>query len=333
MTWFNYLKNTSNISASPYVLEYANPALKKNIVFGQIKDAIHANDWLFVKTNYYPINEIYDSSTSKTSQDHSYLVVCENFSIETDATPVSTLLSDDIVYFKAAKNHSLGELSDYQYNLYYGKDYLKYIKSTPYYDYNNQTNEYVYIQESQSTINYYLSNNNSQLYAPYSATPSYVNFYQYKVNRNTQGKYLITYFNDGLDWVSGSTDRANVKVSANFDGPNLKVIGAVGPNKGKIRYKVIQKAQELEQTEEVVTDWIEVDCYSSVNSETAIIDIDDLNYSEYNIEIETLSEKNTLSSGTNIYIKEIQFLRFFNLSLGEEELNPNLSFISMGGIR
>jgi hypothetical protein len=83
----------------------------------------------------------------------------------------------------------------------------------------------------------------------------------------------------------------------------------------------------------VVTDWIEVDCYSSVNSETAIIDIDDLNYSEYNIEIETLSEKNTLSSGTNIYIKEIQFLRFFNLSLGEEELNPNLSFISMGGIR
>jgi hypothetical protein len=341
MVWFNYLKNDSNISASPYVLNYSSAPLKKGVIFNEVKDPIHANDWLFVRANYHPINEIYNASVQPTTQDHSYLIVCENSSIENDATPVSTYLYEDLIYFKSAKEHPIGELINYEYNLYYGKDHLKYIKSTPYYDYTSQQNEYIYIQESQSTINYYLSNNNSERYARYSSTPSYINLYQYVVNRSTQGKYLLTFFNDGLDWIEGSTNRAEVKMSANFDGPNLKVIGALGPNKGKIRYKIVKKSQQsqtdtistTEYIEQVVVDWTEVDCYSSSIAETSIIQIDDLDYAEYSIEIETLSESNQLSSGTNIYIKEIQFLRFFDLSLSEETINPNLSFISIGGIR
>jgi hypothetical protein len=67
--------------------------------------------------------------------------------------------------------------------------------------------------------------------------------------------------------------------------------------------------------------------------ETELINIIDLGYEEYIIEIETLYDKNVLSSGNNILIKEIQFLKNYNISLGEESINPDLSFISIGGVK
>jgi len=276
---------------------------------------------------------LYRSDLQEVQQDHSYVVVCESTTNEFDATPLSTTIDNSIIYFKSAKNHSVGQISNYEYNLYYGRDYIKYIKSTPYYDYINDEQKNIFSQLNQSTINYFLSGKNSELYAQYSATPSQINKYQHEITRQSNGKYLLTYFNDGIDWDIGSTSFVGAKVSANFDGPRFRLIGSKGPDHGAIKYRIIKKATTADNIESVTIDWTTVDCYSFNLTETSIIDFSDLEYAEYVVEIETISDTNSLSSGNKIYIKSLNFLRNFNFELGEEQLNPDLSFVSIGGVR
>jgi hypothetical protein len=269
----------------------------------------------------------------EVQQDHSYLVVCESGTDTYDATPLSTAIVGNVVYFKSAKNQNNNTISNYEYNLYYGRDYIKYINSKPYYDYNIDELKTIFIQDDQTTINYYTTANNSMTYAPYSATPSQINLYQHEVNSSSSDKYLMTFFNDGIDWNSGYSTKEGAKVSVNFDGPNFILTGNKGPDYGIFKYRIIQKAASSDDIESVVINWTEVDCYSFQLSEQTLVSRNDLDYSEYFLEIETMSEKNTLSYGNNIYIKNLKFLRNFSFIVGEEELNPDLSFISIGGIR
>ncbi len=280
------------------------------------------------------INYLYDANLVKTEQDHSYVMVYEDPIDSTDATPVSTTILDNLIYFKSAKEHSIGPGNAVNYNLYYGRDYIKYIKPTSYYNYDIDETVYKYIQYDQSTINYYLSGNNSQDNAPLSATPSDVNLYQSKVDKDSKENYTLTFFNDGVDWIDNKSTKAEVKVVGNFSGPKFKLIGNVGPDHGIFKYRISTKIISDQQIEQVVVDWTNVDCYlSSGLLETELINIIDLGYEEYIIEIETLYDKNVLSSGNNILIKEIQFLKNYNISLGEESINPDLSFISIGGVK
>lgn len=259
--------------------------------------------------------------------------MCESVTNDLDATPLASSIIDNVLYFKSEKNHNNGKLSDYEYNLYYGRDYIKYISATPYYNYNIDELQMVFQQNDQTTVNYYLLGDNSRNSAQYSATPSQINKYQHEVNASSNGKYLMTFFNDGIDWNSGYSAKEGARVSVNFDGPNFVLIGNKGPDYGKIKYRIIKKAGSSEDTELVVLNWTELDCYSFQLDEQILISKQDLEYSEYFLEIETLSEKNSLSYGNNIYIKSLKFLRNFNFILGEEEINPDLSFISIGGVR
>ena len=59
----------------------------------------------------------------------------------------------------------------------------------------------------------------------------------------------------------------------------------------------------------------------------------DLEYLDYSLEIETLSDKNILSANNQIYISKISFLKNFYFSLDDQEINPDLSFKSIGGLR
>lgn len=330
MVWFNYLQSNSIINTVPSTPNYLAAPLKRQITFGDVKDTINANDWLFVKNNGQSINKMYKRDLSIEEQDHSYLVVCENETNQYDATPASTIISGDLIFFKSPKSHATGSVINYKYNLYYGKNYLKYIQATPAYMQDISGYTTVYIQNSQATINYYLTGSNSQNYAPYSAASSSINYYQYIINSSSSGKYLMTYFNQGTDWVNNVSQKAGSKVTANFDGPNVAVYGTVGPEYGKLKYRIIQKEQNAEK---VVVDWTIVDCYSLSSDSKNIIEITSLDYYEYVIEIETLSEKNSLATSNKIKIDQLKFLRNFNLTLGEEEINSNLSFISIGGLR
>lgn len=241
---------------------------------------------------------------------------------------------DNIIYFKSAKEHPIGPGNSVNYNLYYGRDHIKYIQPTSYYNYDIDETVYKYIQNNQSTINYFLTSNNSQKNAPLSATPSNVNLYQSTIDKDSNENYKLTFFNDGVDWIENESTKAEVKVIANFNGPKFKLIGTVGPNYGMFKYRISTKITSDQQIEQVILDWKDVDCFSSsVVSGTTLLNLTDLGYEEHIIEIETLYDKNVLSSGNNILIKEIQFLKNYNISLGEESINPDLSFISIGGVK
>lgn len=330
MVWFKYLNTDSIITQQNNELNYVSPPLKKDIKFPNLDDDIHKNDWLFVENLDSSISAVYKRDLSIENQDHSYIVICENEIDEYDATPTITVSSDGLIFFKAPKDHQSGQVLNYKYGLYYGKDYLKYIEATPTYVSSLGTYVNEYIQNNQSTINYYLAGNNSQNYAIYSATPTQIDLYQYTINSSSSGKYLLNFFNPGVDWINGLSTSSGSKLTANFDGPNVKIMGYVGPDYGKLRYKIIEKNNDIEN---IVVDWTTIDCYSVKSSNTAIIDVSTLEYKQYYIEIETLSEKNSLSIGNNIKINEVKFLRNFNLSLGEQTINPDISFISIGGIR
>jgi hypothetical protein len=289
---------------------------------------------LFVDLQDNEINYLYDADLSKVEQDHSYVMVYEDLIDSSNATPVSTTVLDNIVYFKSAKEHAIGPGNSVNYNLYYGRDYIKYIKPTSYYNYDIDETVYSYIQYDQSTISYYLTGNNSQDNAILSATPSDVNLYQDVVNKNSSENYTLTFFNDGVDWVDNKSTKAETKVIGNFNGPKFKLIGNIGPDYGMFKYRISTKSNSNQQIEQVVVDWTGVDCYSSSGLlESELLDISNLGYEEYIIEIETLYDKNVLSYGNNILIKEIQFLKNYNISLGEELINPDLSFISIGGVK
>lgn len=261
-------------------------------------------------------------------------MVYEDLVDSNNATPVSTIISDNIVYFKSAKEHAIGPGNSVNYNLYYGRDYIKYIKPTSYYSYDIDETVYKYIQDDQSVINNFLIGNNSQNNAALSATPSDINLYQNVINKESNENYTLTFFNDGVDWIDNKSTKAETKVIANFNGPKFKLIGNIGPDYGMFKYRISTKSISSQQIEQLILDWTDVDCYSSSGLlETELINITDLGYEEYIIEIETLYDKNILSSGNNILIKQIQFLKNYNISLGEELINPDLSFISIGGVK
>lgn len=142
----------------------------------------------------------------------------------------------------------------------------------------------------------------------------------------------MAFFNDGVDWINGISQRAGARAFANFDGPGLRIYGYVGPSYGKINLRIIQKTSETNE-EKIILDSFEIDCYSFQEENKIIFEKTDLEYQEYNLELEVVNDKNILSSSNSIRIEKITFLSNFNFVLGNQELNPNLSFKSIGGVR
>jgi len=67
--------------------------------------------------------------------------------------------------------------------------------------------------------------------------------------------------------------------------------------------------------------------------ETTIYQKTNLDYKDYNLEVEVLEDKNALSTGRNIEITKITFLKNMYIELQEQELNSELVFTSIGGVR
>lgn len=286
---------------------------------------------MFVDIKNNEINYVHNVNLSRTQQDHSYIVVYEDSlaSKNDAATPVVTKIVDNNLFFKAAKNHEAGRLPNGTYSLYYGSDYIKYISATPITS--NSSTSYEYVKKTSSEINQLES---SPGYSPYySATPPSINLYSTEINKNSIGYYKLAYFNDGIDWVDGISKKINSKLVANFSGPNIKVYGAVGPGYGKCRIRITTKNQSSDEVEDIVLDWYEIDCYSTQERQIVIFEKNNLDYLEYILELEVIADKNILSTSNEIYVNKITFLRNFHFSLGNQILNPNLIFKSIGGLR
>lgn len=245
------------------------------------------------------------------------------------ATPVVTKIVNNNIFFKAAKNHEANTLPNGTYSLYYGSDYIKYIGATPITS--NSATSYQYAKRDNSVIK---SIESSPGYSPYySATPPSIDLYGTEVNKDSVGYYKLAYFNDGTDWVDGTSRKINSKLVANFSGPNIKIYGAVGPGYGKCRIRITTKNQSSEGNEEIALDWYEIDCYSTQEKQTIIFEKNNLGYLDYILELEVTADKNILSTSNQVYVNKITFLKNFYFSLGNQILNPDLIFKSIGGLR
>lgn len=245
------------------------------------------------------------------------------------ATPVVSKIVNNNIFFKAAKNHEANTLPNGTYSLYYGSDYIKYIGATPITS--NSATSYQYAKRDNSVIK---SIESSPGYSPYySATPPSIDLYGTEVNKDSVGYYKLAYFNDGTDWVDGTSRKINSKLVANFSGPNIKIYGAVGPGYGKCRIRITTKNQSSEGDEEIALDWYEIDCYSTQEKQTIIFEKNNLGYLDYILELEVIADKNILSTSNQVYVNKITFLRNFYFSLGNQILDPNLIFKSIGGLR
>jgi hypothetical protein len=59
----------------------------------------------------------------------------------------------------------------------------------------------------------------------------------------------------------------------------------------------------------------------------------DLNYRDYNLELQTITDKNIISSGNNIKISSYSFSYNLYLTISKEEISNQAVFVSIGGIR
>lgn len=333
MTWFKYLSNDVDLNVLSS-FEYIQPSLKRELSLSAPRDYIHKNDWLFVNIGNNEINKIYDKSSLKEDQNHSYMVIYEYDNLDpttlsSTPAPTKTTIVDNIVYFQAAKDHKEDYQMDGKYSLYYGQDYLKYIHATPYVQ-SNKT-KYAYIAISQELAESYDSDQNTPKL--YDATPSNINLYQTVLTAKSKGYYTLAFFNDGIDWKDSISQKPGAKALANFSGPNVRVHAIKGPSNGKIKLRIVSKQENASDVEKIVVDWTEIDCFSLTEQEMVIFNKTNLEYKDFNLEIEVLEDKNTLSTGKSIHITKISFLKNMYITIGEQQINETLVFTSLGGIR
>ena len=85
---------------------------------------------------------------------------------------------------------------------------------------------------------------------------------------------------------------------------------------------------------ELELDWTTVDCYNSTSQENVLLyENNDLNYRDYNLELQTIADKNIISSGNNVKISSYSFSYNLYLTIGKEEISDQAVFVSIGGIR
>jgi hypothetical protein len=106
-----------------------------------------------------------------------------------------------------------------------------------------------------------------------------------------------------------------------------------GPSNVKIKIRIISKQQGASDTEKIAVDWTEIDCFALTQQEVVIFNKTNLEYKDYNLEIEVLEDKNTLSTGKSVEITKVSFLKNMYIVLGEQQINQTLVFTSLGGIR
>jgi len=298
------------------------------------RDYIYKNDWLFVGLGNNEINKIFDQSSIKQDQNHSYVVIYEypnsdQTILSSTPTPTKSKIVDNIIYFQAVKNHEIDTQLDGKYSIYYGQDYLKYIHATPYTEVGKQ--KYSYIELPEETSKSY--DNSQSIPRLYDATPSSIDLYQTNLSSKSNGYYKLAFFNDGIDWKDSISQKIGAKAVANFSGPNIKLHAKTGPSYGKVKIRIISRQEKSSDTETVVVDWTEIDCFSLNEQESVIYTKTNLEYKDYNIEIEVLEDKNILSTGNIVSISKITFLKNMYIELGQQELSTELVFTSIGGIR
>lgn len=303
MAWFTFYDN----EATPNSL-YA--PLRRKIDLSQLNQNIYKDSIIAIYIGNTVINKKVTSSLTESYSDSSYITVHEDDDNDSYFVPVKSLVKDNYLYFKVNENHDYSSVSRKYYSVYYGYDDLSFLNKVGQYSYQKGTTKNFTLSESEISQAIKL------------------------IDSNGYNDYSLAYYDNGISWESGTSKIVGAKAFGFFNGPFLYIKGSKNPNLGKFRIRIFSIDQKNSISRNLVVDWTEIDCYSSSN----LINQDlffktNLDNSKYFFEIETLSNKNEMSSSTQVNINGYSFVPDYGLSLSIEEINSQISFKRIGGIR
>ena len=305
MTWFKYFKQGESTT-------YSYPLIKRTINKFTPNDKILKDTWLFIDITDLEIEKYYNSSLNLLDDHSSYLVVYETIGSDPRMIPVSNVINNNTLYFQAAEDHEADIETINQYSIYYKTPNLRYIKLFNSEDYQVTSAEQ----------------------AEFNSAFSEVDATDYDVVAGSESSYNFSFINPNLDWNNGLSSNPGSKLYLTFSGPSIQIYGDKGPDYGKFKLKLtgLQNIEFPNMSLEL--DWVVVDCYNSTLQENVILyENNDLNYRDYNLEFQTITDKNIISSGNNIKISSYSFSYNLYLSINKEQISDQAVFVSIGGIR
>jgi hypothetical protein len=357
MSWFTYFK-LQDAATPSYVVDYS--PVRRKIVFPNLSDNLKIGDWIHINIDDYDIGRLfyYDNGLIKDKVDQdSYLVVYEtdnqylptysiivesNLSSSTEtspnngATPNIVNVYNKNLWLKSVTNVEAGNQPAGNYYIYYHKDDIQYVEpSTPAYS-DPATPNYV-ATTPPSGINFMASESGN--------SNNVVNFYSHEINAGPINvrKTSVSFLGDPETWFDQTSASAGAKAIGSFSGPILKLFAKKGPDYGKVKIKIV-KVSASGSGQEVLSDNIEIDLYSSIRSDLQDVfsfDVRTLNkfstyeeiYGDFLFEIEVLDARNQSSSGNKFTIEKYSYSKNFNLQMEEEEIKPEIAFKSIGGLK
>ena len=322
MSWFKILKNTYNALDENPVIEYVKPPMRRRIDLDFLENSINSGETIYVNLLDKKVNTYVNAELEVASSEDSYIVVYEDEADPTYFVPVKSRVIDNVIFFDVVEDIPSGVSTSKYYMIYYGLDNTKYIEII------NLDGELVFKQISDEDI----STAEEGSYYDLSLSDTQNAFYT--ATTNSEKSFQLALYSNGTDWVDNYSKNIGAKAFGFFDGPILLLSGKSGPDMGKFRIRVFEVDEFNNITKTTAVDWTVVDCYNSVTNEyDTLFYKADFNYSRYMFEIESLSEKNVMSSSNSVNIKQYTFYPDYKLSYSKEEINPDIPFIRIGGIR
>ena len=338
MSWFQYVKSInstvviatldldlriSTISNDPTTLEYAAPPLRRRVLIDDLEEDIEEDEVVYVDLGTKFVNQYYDETlTLQTNQD-SYIVVYEDSESDVPGTVVRSKAINSLVYFKAAEKHNKNTKSTMSYSIYYGTEYLKYLQQ--------------FITLDDKIVYKMVDNPEDVIYAQgafFDLDVASFSSYTYSATSSSTKSYQLALYNNGTDWEDNYSLTPGAKAFGIFDGPGFEIYGEKGPRSGKFRIRILSLYDDNSISKNVILDWTEVDCYNSNLLQSEILyENSNLEYKKYIFEIETLTDKNIMSQSNSVKIEKYMFSPNYKLIYEKEEFNPDLSFITVGGVR
>lgn len=326
MTWFKPIKDSMVISQGTQEDDltssfFINIPVKRRIYLDYLPNDIEADEQIYVNLDDKFVNKYINSSLQEVTDNYSYLVVYEDAVDDTFFVPIKSRAVGSILYFNAVEKINKETSYTKYYSVYYGATNIKYleeieIEGNTYYQ--KLAAEYIPSVEG--------------LY--FDLDPDNIQEYSYDATEESQKEYKLAFYNNGLDWINGKSQSIGAKAFGSFDGPKFRIIGKKGPNYGKFKIRIFSYYEDNSISKNLALDWTTVDCYASQESSNQVLYSNtSLEYSKYIFEIEVISDKNVMSSSNSIEIEKYQFSPNYKLTYDVEELNPNISFVKIGGIR
>lgn len=323
MAWFDVYKSEISVSTGLTVFSSKQIPLKRVINISEINNNVAAGEQIYVDLLDKKINKFINSLLENVTDNYSYLVVLEDHADETFFLPVKSRVIDNILYFYAEEDIDIDIDTTRYYAIYYGLTNIKNIELTLASIDATPKNVWVIADIAPSVEGSYAD-----------IATANINYYTSSITSSSSGKYSLALYNDGADWKDNTSEKIASKAFGIFDGPRLKVVGPKGKQYGKFKIRIFEYTDQGVISVYPTVDWTEVDCYSAIDlSDQILYSKIDLQYKKYIFELETLAEKNIMAITNSVKIDKYEFSPNYGLTYSQEEINPNLAFITIAGLR